>query len=118
MSLIRCWWGPSHPAQLLLGLTLWSLWFVILYGGLSVACVLAPPAPEQGALTAINAGLALLTLAILGLLVWLAWRGVTAARQATDHRRFIALLGAGLHLYAAAGVLFVGLPLVALPPCL
>lgn len=118
MSLIRCWWGPSHPAQLLLGLTLWSLWFVALYGGLSVACVLAPPRPGQGALTAINGGLALLTLATLGLLVWLAWRGLTAGRVSVGGSRFIALTGAGLHLFSAAGVAFVGLPIVALPPCL
>lgn len=118
MMLLRRWWAPSHPAQLLLGLTLWSLWFVILYGGLSVACELAPPAPGQGALTAINAGLALLTLTTLGLLAWLAWRGLTAGRVSVGGSRFIALTGAGLHLFSAAGVAFVGLPILALPPCL
>ncbi|MFO7647146.1 hypothetical protein [Halomonas sp. 3H] len=118
MTVLRRWWAPSHPAQLLLGLTLWSLWFVALYGGLSVACALAPPRPGQGAFTAINGGLALLTLATLALLAWLAWRGLDAARREADRRRFIALTGAGLHLFSAAGVAFVGLPIVTLPPCL
>lgn len=116
MRPLRRWWAPSHPAQLLLGLTLWSLWFVALYGGLSVACALAPPRP--GALTIINGGLALLTLATLGLLGWLAWRGLRAGRVSVGGSRFIALTGAGLHLFSAAGVAFVGLPIVALPPCL
>ncbi|WP_416137237.1 hypothetical protein ACM26W_12055 [Halomonas sp. HK25] len=118
MKSLRRWLGPSHPAQLLLGLTLWSLCFVALYAGLSVACALAPPAPGQGALTAINAGLGLLTLATLSLLVWLAWRGLRAGRESVGRPRFIALVGAGLHLYSAAGVAFVGLPIVAMPPCL
>ena len=118
MNPLRRWLAPSHPAQLLLGLTLWSLWFVAIYAGLSVACALSPPVAEQGALTAINGGIALLTLATLALLAWLAWRGLCAGRQAAGGGRFIALVGAGLHVYAAAGVAFVAWPLVALPPCL
>ncbi|MBB3331921.1 hypothetical protein BDK63_002812 [Halomonas campaniensis] len=118
MTVLRRWWAPSHPAQLLLGLTLWSLWFVVLYGGLSVACALAPPRPGQGAFTAINGGLALLTLATLALLGWLAWRGLRAGGVSVGGSRFIALTGAGLHLFSAAGVAFVGLPIVTLPPCL
>ncbi len=118
MTPLRRWLAPSHPIQLLLGLTLWSLWFVALYGGLSVACALAPPPPAQGALTALNAGLAGLTLTTLALLGWLAWRGLCAARQVAGRVRFIALVGAGLHLFSAAGVAFVGLPIMTLPPCL
>ncbi|MGJ7457529.1 hypothetical protein ACR80S_05830 [Halomonas sp. MA07-2] len=118
MNLLRRWLAPSHPVHLLLGLTLWSLCFVALYAGLSVACELAPPLPGQGALTAINAWLAVLTLATLALLGWLAWRGLRFGRGVVGRPRFIALVGAGLHLYSAAGVAFLGLPLVALPPCL
>ncbi|WP_290793805.1 hypothetical protein [Halomonas sp.] len=118
MTALGRWLAPSHPAQLLLGLTIWSLWFVALYGGLSVACELAPPAPRQGALTGINTWLAVLTLATLALLAWLAWRGLCAGRETVGSARFIALVGAGLHLFSAAGVAFVGLPLVVLTPCL
>ncbi|WP_445000999.1 hypothetical protein [Halomonas mongoliensis] len=118
MNPLHRWLAPSHPLQLLLGLTLWSLWFVALYGSLSVACELAPPAPGQGALTVINGGLALLSLVTLGLLAWLAWRGLMAGRVSVGRSRFVALTGGGLHLFSAAGVAFVGLPIVALPPCL
>ena len=42
-------WRPHHPVHLILGLCVWSIWFVVLYGGLSVACQLTPPEPQQGA---------------------------------------------------------------------
>ncbi len=43
---------------------------------------------------------------------------LTAAWRGQGGARFMAALGAGLHLFSAAGVAFVGLPLVVLPPCL
>ncbi|MFY0990384.1 hypothetical protein [Halomonas sp. C05BenzN] len=110
--------AAGHPLQLVLGLTIWSLWFVTVYGGLSVACAVAPPAPAQGAMTGLNGGLGLLTLATLGLLLWLAGWCLGAARRSSGRGRFMAALAAGLHLFSAAGVAFVGLPLVTLPPCL
>jgi hypothetical protein len=33
----------THPLQLVPGLIIWALWFIAIYGGLSVACALAPP---------------------------------------------------------------------------
>lgn len=110
--------APTHPLQLVLGLVLWSLWFVVIYGGLSVACAVAPPVPEQGALTGINIGLGLLTLATTSLLLEWSRNCYREASRHQSHRRFIALSAAGLHLFAAAGVVFVGLPVVVLPPCL
>lgn len=117
MSRWTRWLVPSHPAQLALGLTLWSLWFVAVYGGLSVACALAPPALARGALTGINAWMGLLTLTSVALLAWLAWHCYRGARRCSGRARFVARLAAGLHLFAAVGVLFVGLPIAALPPC-
>ncbi len=40
----------THPIHLAVGLTLWSVWFVAVYSGLSVACAVTPPPPEAGAL--------------------------------------------------------------------
>lgn len=119
MTAHTAWRNPGHPMQLLLGLTIWSLWFVALYGGLSIACAVAPPFPGQGALTALNLWLGLFTLATLGALLWLARFCLSAVRrEPVRAARFIAAVAAGLHLFAAGGVAFVGLPLVALPPCL
>lgn len=119
MTRRAAWRSPGHPVQLILGLTIWSLWFVALYGGLSVACAVAPPAPGQGTLTALNLWLGLLTLVTLGALLWLARFCLAALRREPGRAAcFIAAVAAGLHLFSAAGVAFVGLPLVALPPCL
>jgi hypothetical protein len=119
MTRLAAWLSPGHPVQLLLGLTIWSLWFVVLYGGLSVACAVAPPSSGQGALTALNLSLGLLTLATLGLLLWRALVCLAAVPEESNRvGRFIAAVAAGLHLLSASGVAFVGLPLVALPPCL
>lgn len=110
--------GLTHPLHLVIGLGVWGLWFVALYGGLSVACAVVPPAPEQGSLTVINAGLGVLTIATAVLLAWLAWASLMAARRAAGPARFVAGVSAGLYLYSAIGVLFVGLPVIGVPPCL
>ncbi|MCB8890172.1 hypothetical protein [Vreelandella malpeensis] len=108
----------GHPAHLVVGLTLWSIWFVAVYGGLSVACAVAPPAPAQGAWTGLNLGLGLFSLLITALLAWLTWAGWKAGRELTGRPRFNALVSAGLYLFSALGVVFTGMPIIGVPPCL
>lgn len=110
-------WG-THGMQLGLGLAIWSLWFVALYGGLSVVCSVAPPAVEAGPYNWLNGSLLLLTLAAIVLLVWLAFVCWRAARAAgSRERRFLARIGAAVHVVGAAAVLLVGFPVFAYPPC-
>lgn len=109
---------PYHPLHLVIGLIIWSKWFVIMYGGLSVACSVAPPRPDQGALTLINLGLGVLTLIFAALLAWLAWACAQSARQAEGRPRFFALVGSGLYLASLGATLFVGVPVVGFPPCI
>ena len=111
-----------HPLQLALGFSVWSVWFVCAYGGLSIGCSLRPPAPDEGSGTWINLALALWTMAVAAGLTALAaacWRAraPAAADAPPVPQRFIAPVAAVLHLAAAVATLFVGLPLVALPPC-
>src|SRR5690554_7805300 len=63
----------THPIHLVSGLTLWGLFFVVIYAGLSVACSVAPPDPERDMFTGINAGVGVVTLVTTLLLLWLAW---------------------------------------------
>lgn len=117
-------WRPDHPAQLLLGLTLWAVWFVLLYGGLSVGCAVAPPAEQSGAINPLNATLMLLTLVVTGVLLLAAWRCMRAAPEPDSNskesanRRMIARVSAGLYLFSALATLGIGLPVLVLPPCL
>lgn len=144
----------DHPLQLALGLTIWALWFVAAYGGVSVACAVGGPALREGPLTVVNLALGLLTVAVAALLLRLAIACARAARAgryrhggsarrdrlgpdgrrdatrrrsparpmarpmaAPRSRRFVASIGAALHASAALATLFVGLPLLALAPC-
>lgn len=131
--------APGHPWQLGLGLVAWSAWFVIVYGGLSVGCAIAEPAPEHRQFNAINGVLLLVTLALV---LWLARASRTCARAARDSAgtragpaaagaaspggvpdddataRFIAHAAAWLHAIAAVAAVFVGAPMLALWPCI
>ncbi len=111
------WLETEHPLQLALGLTIWSLWFVTVYGGLSVVCAVTPPTPDQGALTGINLVLGVLTLMTLGLLAGMTQRCMAAARRKRGRLRYMSALAGGLYLFSTVSVGFVGLPLLMLPPC-
>ena len=111
--------APDHPWQLGLGLVAWSVWFVVVYGGLSVGCAVAEPMPERRQFNAINATLLLVTLALV---LWLAHASRTCARAARrscgdETAHFIAQTAAWLHAVAAVAAVFVGAPMLALWPC-
>jgi cytosine/uracil/thiamine/allantoin permease len=118
--------SPHHPVQLVLGLIIWSLFFVAVYSGLSVGCAFAPPSPEQGALTWINASVLLLMLATMIYLLcnaYYCWRARLPSKSSDNQgqpqkvREFIARIAASEYLLAAVATLLVGLPSVYLPPC-
>ena len=112
--------SPYNPVHIPLGLVLWSIWFVMIYGGLSVGCALLPPEPAQGQWTWLNGLLALLSLLTAIALLMLARLFQRAARQdrASQSERFVARLAAGINLIGAIATVFVALPILTLPPCL
>lgn len=114
--------APHHAWHLVLGLALWFGWFCATYGGLAVACAVAPPPPDAGPMTWLNAA-ALLVAAVCttGFSV-AAWACARAARWERAHaaavrRRFIARSSAWLYAIAALSTALVALPAVLLPPC-
>ncbi|SEO48438.1 hypothetical protein [Aquisalimonas asiatica] len=111
--MIRDW---THPMHLFAGLVIWSVWFVAIYGGLSVGCAVAPPAVDQGAVNWINGILLLLTLGVTALLAGAAW-GCWRVAPAGDEHRFVVRVAAGVYLLSAGSTLAVGLPVVVYPPC-
>lgn len=113
--------APTHPLQLALGFIIWAIWFVALYGGLSLGCALAPPAPELGPLNWLNLLLGALTVIVVAWLLRqtnLCWQQAQAKGSAQSRQRFIATVSAGVHAVAAASTLFIGMPVIGLPPCL
>jgi hypothetical protein len=113
--------NAAHPVHLVLGLVVWSVWFVAMYGGLSVACAIVPPPETAGALTWINGLLLLLTGFTAAALLYGAGRCWLAVRAAADDPqlvRFIPGVSALVYLSASGAVLAIGLPVIVLPPCL
>lgn len=109
--------APFHPLELVLGLIVWSVWFVALYGGLSLACAYVPPDPQAGALTWLNALLAVFTAVTTA---WLALRAHACWRRLptpASRQRFVAAVAAGVYASAAVATLFIGVPVLVLPPC-
>ncbi|MGP0173559.1 hypothetical protein ACSVIJ_16970 [Pseudomonas sp. NCHU5208] len=112
--------SPYNPLHIVLGLVLWSLWFVALYGGLSLGCAAAPPPAAQGPWNWLNALLGVMSLLTLLVLLWLARHFQLAARRsvAGSVQGFIARLAASVHLVGAIATLFIGLTTLLLPPCI
>ena len=114
--------SPYHPASLVTGLIIWALWFVLLYGGLSVGCAFVPPTAEAGAWTWINAsvaGLACLVSGYLLICAYACWQA-SAPSPSSDVdplKTFISKTSAAVYLVSAFASLVLGLPGLLLPPC-
>lgn len=115
---------PLHPLNLVLGLIVWSGWFVFIYGGLAVACAVAPPDLEKGVMSWTNILLLVLGLLLALLLLLCArrcWRARPArgapAETGKSNQRFIGSAAAAVYLASAVATLAVAMPAVTLPPC-
>jgi hypothetical protein len=107
---------PNHPMQLVWGLTIWAIWFVTVYGGLSVACA-ATEWQRESPLSLNNALLLLTTLPTVLLLIWLMKRCWRARQPAPGYRRFIAAVSAALYAASALATVAIAVPIMLLPPC-
>ncbi|TLX57217.1 hypothetical protein DN824_11710 [Stutzerimonas nosocomialis] len=113
--------SPYHPIQIPLGFVLWSFWFVAMYGGHAVACEINPPDPTLGPWNWLNGTLGLLTLVTLAILVLQArrfWKLSRMTDELNERQIFVTKITSGLHLIAALATLYVGIPLLQLPPCI
>lgn len=109
--------APSHPLHLALGLVVWSVWFVAVYGGLSLGCALAPPDPSRGAWTWLNALLAGFSALILAWLLRQTLACLRSVRSGTPPQRFVIWVALGVYAAAAAATVVIGVPLLVLAPC-
>lgn len=114
--------STGHAWHLVLGLTLWFAWFCATYGGLAVACAVAPPPPEAGPLTWLNAVALLVAALFTAGFAMAARKCARAAHEPCTHaaaqrRRFIARASAWLYAIAAVCTALVALPVVLLAPC-
>lgn len=112
----------GHAWHLVLGLAVWFIWFSATYGGLAVACAVAPPPAALGSLNWLNASVLLLAAVTTAALAAGAWASTRTARRlpvgsAAARGRFIARAAAALYTTAAVSTAVVALPALLLAPC-
>jgi len=113
---------PGHAWHLVLGLAMWFIWFCVTYGGLAVACAVAPPPAAMGPLNWLNASVLLLAAATTAAFGAGAWASALTARRlpagsAAARDRFVACAAAALYTTAAVSTAVVALPALILAPC-
>jgi hypothetical protein len=110
----------THPLHLMMGFILWSLWFVCVYAGLSLACILLPASHSLGTFSWVNILLLIFTLLITACLLMLAlrcWRAPVSEGERRKLHLFITKVSAAVYLSAAIATITIGLPIVVLSPC-
>jgi len=107
---------PTHPFQLVLGLIIWSAWFVLIYAVLSVGCSFSPPTNITSPMNWINGLLVVLTI-ITTLLLTFFSRRCWRARAIAGNSGFTARVAACVYLIGAVSTLAIGIPVLVLPPC-
>lgn len=120
--------------QLILGLIMWALYFVVLYASLSISCEYAAPEPHTSAVNWVNLALLALTLIVTtGLLTQArrGWRIIQLVKKTRPDApannqqesvpttpQFINYVAVSVYGVAALATLINGLPLVLLTPCI
>lgn len=106
--------GAASTLWMMSGLIVWASSFVVLYSGLSLGCVYAWPR------TMITITLLVLWLVHLAALAWMSVRAVAACRghraEGGNHA-FAWRATAAVNLFALAGTVWTGLPILAVTPC-
>lgn len=100
------------------GLIIWSICFVVLYAALSLGCAVGLHGWNLFGARGLNLILACLWLVHFGLLAsafFLLWRTRRQAETATE--RFLVRLTCMLIIVGTVGTLWVGFPVLLLPPC-
>lgn len=113
-------WSAAHPLQLVIGPTIWFVWFSVAYGALSVACSAAPPEATEPVAWLNGPLLAATVVTAAALAAAAAWTGRAAhglSATGAPRERFIARVATGLYVISAVSTLALGLPMAWLPPC-
>ena len=104
------------------GLVVWSSAFVALYAIVSLGCVYGWHRPELAGVRLLTALLALVWLAHLATLVWLQWYGLSRWRLLrrageTGPALYLAALTGLIAAVSLVGTVYLGTPILLLPPC-
>lgn len=107
-----------HPIHLAAGLSVWFIYFIIVYGGMSVGCSFSEASALQHPWTWINAFVIGVTAVFTSGLAWAAWKCHRVTPRGPNQPRFLLRMAAVLYAVSALATLLVGLPAILYPPCL
>ncbi len=102
-----------HPASLVLGPVVWSIWFVAIYATLSLACLqgwLVNGGDQPSAINVLLAGAGLVIAALLATAAWAAWRSASG-------KSFIPRTSAMVSACSAVSSLLLAVPGLVMAPC-
>jgi hypothetical protein len=107
--------GPTNreAAGLVAGFALWSLAFVLLYGGHGLICSAALPIGESSARALLLSAWALMIAGHVALIVWF----VRRLRAAETSVRFVRMASLVLAIAALGATVWTGIPLIGLTIC-
>jgi hypothetical protein len=120
MNLLRPLLNPASPIGLFFGWIVWSSAFVSLYGAQGLGCSLGWASARIGTMNSLTLALALLWLAHLGLLGWLAlraWRAGPRGHESSDVQGFVHFGNRISLASAAVATAWLGFPILLLDPC-
>lgn len=107
-----------HPLHLVLGFTLWFVYFNFVYGGMSVGCSFSDARDSTNPLNWINLFVLGATVVFNLAFSWAAWKCHQVTPAEPIQARFFARLSAVLYAMAAFSTLVVGAAALIYPPCL
>ncbi|MCW8107864.1 hypothetical protein OPS25_05050 [Alteromonas ponticola] len=107
-----------HPWHYIGGWVIWAIWFVVVYGGLSIACQINPPNPDEGVFNWINISLACFTLVVIVFLSGCALKSWKLQQEAIPQAKFPLQIATAIYAFATFGTLLVGGAILMVTPCL
>ncbi len=113
--------GPSVLLVMVSGFIVWTISFAALYAGLSLACshrAVLPLVHSPMRISLLLGTLWAIHLAVLALMVYLSWRRDPVSDTSSGAGQFAVRTMRYLNVAAAFATLWVGFPLLFLPPCL
>lgn len=100
----------SHPIQMIFGLVIWSIWFVLMYSFLSIGCSAALFSGMQSGINIILFACTWVTLIILVYLTYHCWKArKSLADQCSKVTAFVLWVGLGGYVTACLATFSIGI---------
>ncbi|KTD13241.1 hypothetical protein [Legionella jamestowniensis] len=109
----------SHPIQMILGLVIWSIWFILMYSFLSIGCSVVFSGITRSGINIILFCCTWVTLIILVYLTYHCWKThKSLADKCSTVTAFVLWISFGGYVTAVIATFSIGVMVLFFPPCL